>query len=142
MVKKQKSKTEKQEIIKVPEQKSKEELIEIMNRHLDSQQEIAETLRDKALLYMGDDCTDTRENKKNRNQFIYAYNQQVEAVSKTVVSLIRIQGSSLKNDRELEEEQQQIKEQEQSKKEDNNDKQEVTIETKAEEKPKVIGLVD
>ena len=97
MVKKKSKASTKQEL------KSKEELIDIMNSHLIAQQEMAMKLKAKALKYVDSEDED-KQNKKNRNQYIYAYNQQVEAVSKTASSLIKIQGSSLKNEKELEEE--------------------------------------
>ena len=87
------------------ELKSKEELLEIMNSHLITQQEMAEKLKTKALKYVDKD-DDSKQDKKQRNQYIYAYNQQVEAVSKTASTLIKIQNSSLKNGKELEEEEQ------------------------------------
>lgn len=90
---------------KSTELKSKEELMEIMNNHLITQQEMAEKLKTKALKFI-DKEEDKREDKKNRNQYIYAYNQQVEAVSKTASALIKIQGSSLMNENQLKEENQ------------------------------------
>lgn len=89
---------------KQSELKSKEELLEIVNSHLVTQQEMAEKLRQKALKYVDKEDGKNKDDKKARNQYIYAYNQQVEAVSKTVSTLIKIQNSSLKNDKEIEEE--------------------------------------
>lgn len=96
-------KKSKQKKSKQTELKSKDELLLIMNSHLVTQQEMAEKLRIKALKYI-DKEDDDKQDKKQRNQYMYAYNQQVEAVSKSATTLIKIQNSSLKNGKELEEE--------------------------------------
>ena len=98
MVKKEKAKQGKP--------KTKEELLEVMNAHFNTQQELAEKLKKKALIYIdledsGED--DSKANKKKKNQYLYAYNQQVDAVSRTATMMIRIQGSSLKEDDSQEE---------------------------------------
>lgn len=82
--------------------KSKEELLEIMNEHLNTQQKFAETLKAKAEKFIEDEELD-KEGKKNRNSYLNAYNTQVDAVSRSVKTMISIFNSSLQNDEEEEE---------------------------------------
>lgn len=79
--------------------KSKEELLEIMNDHLKTQQKFAETLKTKAEKFIEDEELD-KEGKKNRNSYLNAYNTQVDAVSRSVKTMISIFNSSLQNDEE------------------------------------------
>lgn len=81
--------------------KSKEELLEIMNEHLKTQQKFAETLKAKAEKFIEDEELD-KEGKKNRNSYLNAYNTQVDAVSRSVKTMISIFNSSLQNDEEEE----------------------------------------
>ena len=81
--------------------KSKEELLEIMNEHLKTQQKFAETLKAKAEQFIDDDDLD-KEGKKKRNSYLNAYNTQVDAVSRTTKTMISIFNSSLQNDEEEE----------------------------------------
>lgn len=75
--------------------KSKDELLSIMNDHLIMQQEIAETLKSKALSFIDEDSDD--DGKKKKNRYLNEYNQQVDAISRTASALIRIYSSSLAN---------------------------------------------
>lgn len=85
--------------------KSKEELLEIINDHFVTQQNFALKLKEKAEKYTDiDDDEDDNKAKKKRRSYLSAYNAQVDAVSKTVVTLIKINNSSLQNEEEQEEE--------------------------------------
>ena len=86
--------------------KSKEELLEIINDHFVTQQNFALKLKEKAEKYtdIDDDEEDDSKTKKKRRSYLSAYNAQVDAVSKTVVTLIKINNSSLMNEEEQEEE--------------------------------------
>ena len=85
--------------------KSKEELLEIINDHFVTQQNFALKLKEKAEKYTDiDDDEDDSNAKKKRRSYLSAYNAQVDAVSKTVVTLIKINNSSLQNEEEQEEE--------------------------------------
>lgn len=76
---------------KQKEIKSKEELLEIMNDHFKTQQEIALKLKQRAIASIDDeDATD----KKSVNKYLHAYNNQVEAVTKTSKMMISIYNSS------------------------------------------------
>lgn len=74
--------------------KSKEELLQIMNEHLATQQMFAEQLKSKAEKFIEDENLD-KEGKKNRNSYLNAYNAQVDAVSRTSKTMINIYNSSL-----------------------------------------------
>lgn len=78
--------------------KSKEELLEIMNEHFKTQQEFALKLKKKAEKFIDDDEPD----KKQVNRYLHAYNQQVEAVTKTSKMMINIYNSSYENGEEEE----------------------------------------
>lgn len=85
--------------------KSKEELLEIINDHFVTQQNFALKLKEKAEKYTDiDDDEDDNKAKKKRRSYLSAYNAQVDAVSKTVVTLIKINNSSLQNEEEQDEE--------------------------------------
>lgn len=85
--------------------KSKEELLEIINDHFVTQQNFALKLKEKAEKYTDiDDDEDDSKAKKKRRSYLSAYNAQVDAVSKTVVTLIKINNSSLQNEEEQDEE--------------------------------------
>lgn len=79
--------------------KTKEELLEIMNSHLDTQQNFALKLKAKAEFFVDED-EDSKENKKKRNSWLSAYNAQVDAVSRTSASLLKIFNSDLSNGEE------------------------------------------
>lgn len=81
--------------------KSKEELLNIMNDHLATQQKFAKTLKEKAEKFIDDENLDTN-GKKNRNSYLNAYNVQVDAVSRTAKTMINIFNSSLENGEEEE----------------------------------------
>lgn len=83
--------------------KSKEELLDIMNKHLETQQKFAETLKAKAEKFINDENLDDA-GKKKRNSYLNAYNVQVDAVSRTTKTMISIVNSSLQNNEEQEEE--------------------------------------
>lgn len=80
---------------------SREELLEIMNEHLATQQMFAEKLKNKAELYIDDGGTSS-EDKKNRNSYLNAYNQQVDAVSRTTKTMMNIFNSSYSGENEEE----------------------------------------
>lgn len=81
--------------------KSKEELLEIMNGHLSTQQMFAERLKEKAERYIDvEESEDTTSNKKKRNSYLSSYNAQVDAVSRTSASMIKIFNSSLEDGEE------------------------------------------
>lgn len=80
--------------------KSKEELLSIMNEHLETQQRIAERLREKAESFIEEEDP-TKEGKTKRNSYLNAYNTQVDAVSRTSKTMINIYNSSLENEEEL-----------------------------------------
>ena len=84
---------------------TKDELLEIMNRHLKKQQEIAEKLLLKAESVLDCDEVDN-DTKKKRNHYINAYNTQVDAVSRTSASMLRIYNSSLESEEDEQEEKQ------------------------------------
>lgn len=78
--------------------KTKEELLEIMNEHLTTQQKFALKLKAKAESYLDvDDEDDTRDTKKKRNSYLNSYNAQVDAVSRTSASMIKILNSNLED---------------------------------------------
>ena len=77
--------------------KSKDELLKIMNDHLVQQQEFAEKLKAQALKYISVDDDVDGDVKKKKNHYLNAYNQQVDAVSRTSATMIRIYSSSLEN---------------------------------------------
>ena len=78
--------------------KSKDELLKIMNDHLEQQQQFAEKLKGQALKYISIDEGDSDNDiKKKKNHYLNAYNQQVDAVSRTSATMIRIYNSSLEN---------------------------------------------
>ena len=78
--------------------KSKDELLKIMNDHLVQQQEFAERLKTQALKYISvDEEESDSDTKKKKNHYLNAYNQQVDAVSRTSATMIRIYSSSLEN---------------------------------------------
>lgn len=81
--------------------KSKEELLEIMNEHLATQQKFAEKLKEKAEKFIDDEDT-SKEGKQKRNSYLNAYNVQVDAVSRTSKMMITIYNSSLENGEEEE----------------------------------------
>ena len=80
---------------------TKEELLDMMNEHLLQQQAFALELKAKAEMYLSDDEPD-KETKRLRNQYLYSYNKQVEAVSKTSSTMIKIYNSSIFDDDEEE----------------------------------------
>lgn len=83
--------------------KSKEELLDIMNEHLSTQQKFAIQLKEKAEQYIDvDDEEDDSKTKKKRRSYLSAYNAQVDAVSRTSASMIKIFNSSLENEEEQE----------------------------------------
>ena len=82
--------------------KSREELLQIMNEHLATQQMFAEKLKDKAQIAI-DEGTSSKEDKKNRNSYLNAYNQQVDAVSRTTKTMMNIFNSSFNNGEEEDE---------------------------------------
>lgn len=82
--------------------KTKDELLNIMNQHLVQQQQIALELKKQALIYLKSNKDDS-ETKKKKNHYINSYNQQVDAVSRTSATMIRIYNSSLENGNETEE---------------------------------------
>lgn len=92
----------KKDTMKEKKLKSKDELLSIMNDHLIIQQEIAETLKEKALNFMNDEDDEDYKGKK-KNRHLNEYNQQVDAISRTASALIRIQSSNLQNDEKEEE---------------------------------------
>lgn len=77
--------------------KSKDELLKIMNDHLVQQQEFAEKLKTQAQKYISIDDEGDSDVKKKKNHYLNAYNQQVDAVSRTSATMIRIYSSSLEN---------------------------------------------
>lgn len=78
--------------------KTKEELLEIMNEHLTTQQKFALKLKAKAESYLDvDGEDDTRDTKKKRNSYLNSYNAQVDAVSRTSASMIKILNSNLED---------------------------------------------
>ena len=79
--------------------KSREELLAIMNEHFETQQRFAEELRDSAQAYINKDEL-TTEDQKKRNSLLHAYNQQVDAVSRTTKTMINIYNSSLNEEDE------------------------------------------
>ena len=79
--------------------KSREELLTIMNEHLATQQKFAEKLKEKAESAIDLDAP-TTEDKKRRNSYLNAYNQQVDAVSRTAKTMINIYNSSLNDEEE------------------------------------------
>ena len=79
--------------------KSREELLTIMNEHLATQQKFAEKLKEKAESTIDLDAP-TTEDKKRRNSYLNAYNQQVDAVSRTTKTMINIYNSSLNDEEE------------------------------------------
>lgn len=89
-------------MVKKEKIKTKSELLSIMNEHLLTQQSFAENFKAKAKLYVDVEDDDEKSDKKKRNQYVSAYNAQVDAVSRTVSTLIKLQGSSLSNDDEEE----------------------------------------
>ncbi len=103
VVKKEKTKKNVAKKTKVKKEKhDKSELLEIMNEHLSTQQEFALILKEKARKYIkGDD--ENGDDKKKRNSYLNTYNQQVDAVSRTVSSLIKINSSSIENEENEEE---------------------------------------
>lgn len=83
-------------VVKQKKLKSKEELLEIMNEHLIAQQNFALTLKKKAEQFINvDEDDETKESKKKRNSYLYSYNAQVDAISRTSASMIKILNSSL-----------------------------------------------
>lgn len=81
--------------------KTKEELLEIMSEHLETQQMFALRLREKAESFIDlDEEEDTQSNKKKRNAWLNSYNAQVDAVSRTSASMIKIFNSALDNGEE------------------------------------------
>jgi len=81
--------------------KSKEELLEIMNEHLETQQMFALKLKEKAESFIDiDEGEDNQSNKKKRNAWLNSYNAQVDAVSRTSSSMIKIFNSALDNGEE------------------------------------------
>lgn len=89
--------------IEKPNRKTKDELLDIVNEHLQTQLQFAETLKQKALQYI-DVEEDTKESKSKTNRWLNAYNQQVDALSRTSSLLIKITSSSLENGEEDEKE--------------------------------------
>lgn len=81
--------------------KSKDELLKMMNDHLTQQQAFAMKLKNKALQYIDEE---EKEDKKKRNQFLSSYNMQVDAVSRTASTIIKIYNSELSNGEEDEKE--------------------------------------
>lgn len=81
---------------------SKSELLDIMNDHLEQQQKIAEKLKQKAESFIEEESSD-KEAKKQRNSYLFAYNQQVDAVSKTSSMLLKIYNSTIDLNEEDEE---------------------------------------
>lgn len=79
--------------------KSREELLDIMNEHLVAQQKFAEKLKNKAEKYIEDDSKDKMDIKA-RNSYIHAYNNQVDAVSRTSKMMISIYNSTFENGEE------------------------------------------
>lgn len=76
--------------------KTKEELLEIMNEHLVTQQMFALKLKEKAESYIDvEEDEDNQSNKKKRNAWLNSYNAQVDAVSRTSASMIKIFNSAL-----------------------------------------------
>lgn len=86
-------------MVKKAKLKSREELLEIMNDHLATQQILAEKLKVKAETSIDEDSF-TKEDKKKRNSYLNAYNSQVDAVSRTTKTLISIYNSSITNGEE------------------------------------------
>lgn len=81
--------------------KTKEELLEIMNEHLTTQQMFALKLKSKAEQYVDvDGEDDNKDSKKKRNSYLSSYNAQVDAVSRTSASLLKIFNSSLEENEE------------------------------------------
>lgn len=81
--------------------KTKEELLEIMNEHLTTQQMFAMKLKEKAESYIDiEEEEDNQSNKKKRNAWLNSYNAQVDAVSRTSASMIKIFNSALDNGEE------------------------------------------
>lgn len=79
--------------------KSKEELLEIMNEHLATQQKFAKMLKEKAEKFIDEEDT-SKDGKRNRNSYLNAYNMQVDAISRTSKIMIAIFNSSLENGEE------------------------------------------
>lgn len=81
--------------------KTKEELLEIMSAHLETQQMFALKLKSKAESFIDiDEDEDNQKNKKKRNSWLSSYNAQVDAVSRTSASMIKIFNSGLENGEE------------------------------------------
>lgn len=81
--------------------KTKEELLEIMNEHLTTQQMFAMKLKEKAESYIDiEEEEDNQSNKKKRNAWLNSYNAQVDAVSRTSATMIKIFNSALDNGEE------------------------------------------
>ena len=83
--------------------KTKDELLQIMSDHLSQQQEFALQLKEKAIYYVNLEGT-SKEDTKMKNHFLNAYNTQVDAVSRTSSAMIKVYGSSLQNNDEIEKE--------------------------------------
>ena len=86
-------------MVKKAKLKSREELLEMMNDHLATQQKFAEKLKVKAENAIDDDSF-SKEDKKKRNSYLNAYNCQVDAVSRTAKTMINIFNSSITNGEE------------------------------------------
>lgn len=90
-------------MVKKDKIKSKEELLQIMNEHLTTQQKFAMQLKAKAEQFIDvEDEEDDSKTKKKRRSYLGAYNAQVDAVSRTSASMIKIFNSSLENEEEQE----------------------------------------
>lgn len=88
---------------KKPKRKSKDELLDIIYSHLQTQIEFADKLKVRALQYI--DSEEKDDGKKKRvSSFLNAYNTQVDALSRTTSTMIRLQNSSYTNGEETEEE--------------------------------------
>ncbi len=79
---------------------TKDELLDIMNDHLVEQQKFALELKERAEDALKSKTGTSKEEVKARNQYLWTYNQMVEAVSKTSATMIKIYNSSLENGEE------------------------------------------